>query len=50
MNAAGEIANVLANNDNIAHVDLSMNNLRDAGAEVLADALKGHPSLIHLDL
>ena len=34
----------------IVHVDLSKNNLQDAGAELLANVVQNHTSMIHLDL
>ena len=48
--AAQEIASILAVNTNIAHVDLSKNNLQDAGVENLIRVIKNNTSIIHLDL
>ena len=48
--AAQEIANILAVNRDIVHVDLSNNNLMDIGVEMLIRVIKNHTSIIHLDL
>ena len=48
--AAKEIANILAVNTDIAHVDLSKNNLQDEGLESLMRVIKNNTSIIHLDL
>ena len=48
--AAEEIANILAVNRNIVHVDLSKNNLQDQGVEALISVIESNSSIIHLDL
>ena len=48
--AAEEIANILAINQNVAHLDLRKNNLGDTGASLLMNTLKLNNSLVHLDL
>ena len=48
--AAQEIANILAVNPEIAHLDLAKNNLGDEGAEIIARVVQNNMSIIHLDL
>ena len=48
--ASQEISNILAVNRDIAHVDLSTNNLQDAGVETLCRVIKSNKSIMHLDL
>ena len=48
--AAQEIASILAVNADIAHVDLSKNNLQDEGLDSLMRVIKNNTSIIHLDL
>ena len=48
--AAQEIANILAVNPNIAHLDLRKNNLGDLGVKHLMHVVKSNNSLVHLDL
>jgi hypothetical protein len=40
LNSAKELANILCVNQNIAHLDLSKNNLRDEGIAILMKAIK----------
>jgi Ran GTPase-activating protein (RanGAP) involved in mRNA processing and transport len=40
LNSAKELANILCVNQNIAHLDLSKNNLRDEGIAILIKAIK----------
>ena len=48
--SAKEIASILAVKNEIVHIDLSKNNLRDEGADEILRKVKLSTTIIHLDL